>query len=78
MRVLDVGAGNGVLIPLLRQKIGPSGALIAIDLSPAMLREFPRERIRQAHRVQADILESPLPGRGLRLGLLQQRLPPLR
>ena len=42
-RVLDVGTGTGVLLPILRQRIGPHGRLLAIDFSLKMLAQA-RER----------------------------------
>lgn len=35
--VLDTGTGTGILLPLLREKIGPAGILIAVDISENML-----------------------------------------
>jgi ubiquinone/menaquinone biosynthesis C-methylase UbiE len=36
-RVLDVATGTGVAAEAAVQAIGPSGAIVATDLSPAML-----------------------------------------
>jgi ubiquinone/menaquinone biosynthesis C-methylase UbiE len=35
--VLDVGCGTGLCLPLLQDKIGPTGAIIGVDASQAML-----------------------------------------
>jgi SAM-dependent methyltransferase len=35
--VIDVGCGTGRALPALRQAVGPDGAVIAADLTPAML-----------------------------------------
>jgi ubiquinone/menaquinone biosynthesis C-methylase UbiE len=48
--VLDVGTGTGILLPLIRQAIGPKGMLIGFDFSfkmiqKAMLRECRGEKI---------------------------------
>ena len=60
--VLDVGAGTGVLAGLLVDRIGPTGQVIAVDLSRGMLREG--RALRRNDRivwVQADVLETPFP-----------------
>lgn len=36
-RVLDVGCGTGLNVPLLRDAVGPSGRVVGVDLSPQML-----------------------------------------
>jgi len=41
--VLDVGTGTGVLIPHLLRAVGPTGRIVAVDLSPEML-EVAREK----------------------------------
>lgn len=53
-RVLDVGTGPGVLVPYLRERVGPSGRICAFDLSLEMIRQAgqkpaaPRDIILQA------------------------------
>jgi ubiquinone/menaquinone biosynthesis C-methylase UbiE len=42
--VLDVGTGTGILLPFIKEAIGPKGRLIAIDFSLKMLE---RAKIRQ-------------------------------
>ncbi|SRR5579885_2040669 len=37
-RVLDVGSGTGILIPLLRDALGPRGQIVAVDIAAEMLR----------------------------------------
>lgn len=37
--VLDVGTGTGILLPFIREAIGPNGKLIAIDFSFKMLEQ---------------------------------------
>ncbi len=36
-RVLDAGSGTGVLLPFLKQVIGPAGTITAVDFSSKML-----------------------------------------
>jgi SAM-dependent methyltransferase len=36
--VIDVGCGTGRALPALRQAVGPHGSVIAVDLTPEMLR----------------------------------------
>ena len=36
--VLDVGCGTGLCLPLLRDKVGPTGTIVGIDASEQMLR----------------------------------------
>ena len=35
--VLDVGCGTGLSLPLLRDAVGPGGAVIGVEQSPDML-----------------------------------------
>jgi len=43
--VLDVGTGTGILLPFIREVIGPKGRLVGIDFSFQMLRQA---KIRQS------------------------------
>lgn len=45
-RVLDVGCGTGLNLPLLRAAVGASGVIVGLDASAAMLRRA-RRRIRR-------------------------------
>jgi ubiquinone/menaquinone biosynthesis C-methylase UbiE len=36
-RVLDVGCGSGIHLPVLREAVGPDGHVLAIDYSPKMI-----------------------------------------
>jgi SAM-dependent methyltransferase len=40
--VLDAGCGTGRALPALRAAVGPSGAVLGLDLTPAMLHEAVR------------------------------------
>lgn len=57
--VVDVGCGEGVLIPYLRQIMGPEAVIIALDPSAAMLRGAAAKDGR-AQLVQARAEEMPL------------------
>lgn len=60
--VLDVGTGTGVLIPHLLRAIGPSGNIVAIDISSEMLEKARGKRYRNNVRfVLASIENSGLP-----------------
>mgnify|MGYP000023550604 CR=1 FL=1 len=40
--VVEMGCGTGANLPLLRDRVGPSGTVIGVDLTPGMLREARR------------------------------------
>jgi SAM-dependent methyltransferase len=46
--VIDVGCGTGRALPALRQAVAPHGTVIAVDLTPEMLRQA-RTKDRAAH-----------------------------
>lgn len=46
-RVLDIGCGTGLNLPLLVEAVGPEGAVVGLDYSPGML-EKARERVAEA------------------------------
>jgi SAM-dependent methyltransferase len=58
--VIDVGCGTGRALPALRQAVGPDGTVIAVDLTPEMLRHA-RIKGRAAHAtlVLADARQLP-------------------
>ncbi len=41
--ILDVGCGTGILVPLIREKIGEKGKLIGLDISKGMLKTARRK-----------------------------------
>lgn len=43
-RVLDVGCGTGVMLPLLARAVGPGGVVVGVDFSPGML-DVARRRV---------------------------------
>jgi SAM-dependent methyltransferase len=58
---IDVGCGTGRAVPALREAVGPSGTVVAIDLTPEMLEQArPRCNAARAARVLADARRLPL------------------
>lgn len=62
--VLEVGCGTGANFPQLRERVGPTGAVVGVDLVPAMLARA-RARIEAAgwqnvHAVRADATRPPV------------------
>ncbi len=60
--VLDAGCGTGRLLPLILEKIGPGGELVAVDFSEKML-EIARKKYRAPNLVfsRADISQFKFP-----------------
>lgn len=42
-KVLDLGTGTGVLIPMLMESLGSAGVVVALDFAPQMLAEAKRK-----------------------------------
>ncbi|MFE5136901.1 class I SAM-dependent methyltransferase [Streptomyces fagopyri] len=60
-RVLDAGCGTGRALPPLRAAVGPSGTVIGVDLTPAMLMAAVRAgRDREGRLLLADVAALPL------------------
>lgn len=59
-RVLDVGCGTGVLIPYLREAVGAEGQIVALDVSPEMLKGAARKDAGRALILRAPAEELPL------------------
>ena len=60
-RVLDAGCGTGRALPPLRAAVGPSGVVVAVDLTPAMLAAAVRAgRHRDGQLLLADVTALPL------------------
>ncbi|MEV5437662.1 class I SAM-dependent methyltransferase [Streptomyces sp. NPDC052682] len=60
-RVLDAGCGTGRALPPLRAAVGPSGVVVGVDLTPAMLEQAVRAgRDRAGRLLLADVTALPL------------------
>jgi ubiquinone/menaquinone biosynthesis C-methylase UbiE len=55
--VLDVPTGTGASIPLLRERVGPSGRVCAVDYSPGMLAKA-RSKVTAAGWDNVDLVEA--------------------
>lgn len=61
MKVLDAGCGPGRLTIPAARRVGPEGAVLAVDVQPAMLRRT-REKAAAAGLGNVQLLEAPLGG----------------
>jgi SAM-dependent methyltransferase len=60
-QVLDAGCGTGRALPALRDAVGPSGAVLGVDLTPAMLQAAARAgRDRVGALILADVTRLPV------------------
>ncbi|MEU2624218.1 class I SAM-dependent methyltransferase [Streptomyces sp. NPDC007157] len=65
-RVLDAGCGTGRALPPLRAAVGPSGAVLGMDLTPAMLQAAVRAgRHRDGRLLLADVAALPVRSKSL-------------
>ena len=53
-RVLDVGCGTGVFLPLLAEAVGPSGRVVGLDQAPAFVDQA-RERTLALDMLRVDV-----------------------
>lgn len=61
-RAMDMGCGTGLALPALRTEVGPKGAVLGVDLTPAMLTAAAYEgRASLAQLLLADACRLPLP-----------------
>jgi demethylmenaquinone methyltransferase/2-methoxy-6-polyprenyl-1,4-benzoquinol methylase len=63
-RALEVSVGTGTNLPLMAEHVGPTGRLVGLDISPAMLarcRRKLRQRGLSAHLVQGEAAHLPFP-----------------
>lgn len=63
--VVEMGCGTGANLPLLRDRVGPGGTVLGLDVSPGVL-DRARDRIERAgwrnvHVARADANRPPLP-----------------
>ncbi|MFB6270643.1 MAG: class I SAM-dependent methyltransferase [Halobacterium sp.] len=62
--VVDLGCGTGANLPYLRERVGPSGTVVGVDLTPGMLaqarRRVDRNGWRNVHLVQGDATHPPV------------------
>ncbi len=59
-KILDVGCGEGVLVPYLLERLGPSGFVVELDNSLEMLKDAARKSARQIQCVWAGVETLPL------------------
>ncbi len=63
LRVLDVAAGTGILLPYLAREVGPSGELVALDFALGMLTRIKgRELPSPLALLQGDVEAMPFKG----------------
>ncbi|WP_172387175.1 class I SAM-dependent methyltransferase [Streptomyces sp. MNP-20] len=65
-RVLDAGCGTGRALPALRDAVGPSGTVLGVDLTPAMLEAAVRAGRQPCGRLLlSDVARLPVRARAL-------------
>lgn len=58
-RVLDVACGTGLSLPLLAERVGATGQVVGVELSPEMLAQA-RARVAQAGLAQVVLVRAPM------------------
>ena len=60
--VLDVGCGTGVMVPYLLERVGDTGEIISVDISPKMVavarQKFPHDEYPNVKFIAADVNET--------------------
>ncbi len=59
--VLDAGCGTGILFPLIKERIGPDGVIIAIDSAEGMIEESRKRCVNGINYITAPIESVTLP-----------------
>lgn len=57
-KVVDIGCGTGLNFPLFAERIGPTGKIIGVDLTPGML-EQARRRVEKEGWQNVELVQSP-------------------
>lgn len=75
-RVLDIGSGTGILLPLLVKAVGDEGRIVALDFSAKMLYQAKAKGfLPPVAFVQADVAALPLPNQFADLALCYSAFP---
>ncbi len=61
-RILDVGAGTGVLIPLIHERVGVAPRVVALDFAFNMLRRSQATQMGSCQYILADVHSLPFVG----------------
>ena len=56
-RVADVGAGTGLFLPLFAEKVGESGKVFAVDISPSLV-SYMRQRVAETGLSNVEVVHS--------------------
>ncbi len=65
--VLDIGCGTGLCMPMLADRVGPTGAIVGVDESPEMLavarRRTEEEQLRNVVFIESRVEQADIPVR---------------